>query len=273
MSYRTIKRVLGETSLERKFRFLFGGGLMLLISGSFYLYATLNRRLIDDPNELKSRYQVASILLRYHWKWAESSDDIRPIIERFADDLKPVDLSDYSWQIIKADPTTASGSTRPFDDVDVAALEAMRGGENKYVYIDKPNKKYVYYAGVRATQSCIDCHYHGQEPGMAVGKLLGVTKVAIPLANTQKAVAINNAILLTTAIVTSFLAMLAAYVIVRVRDRQAGAAPEGRQRRNCARHARSAGRHPHRRRVRRTQPRVQPHACGTWSPCRTSCAK
>ncbi len=215
MSYRTIKRLLGETSLERKFRFLLGGGMMLLIFGSFYLYATLNRRLIDDPNELKARYQVPSILQRYHWEWAESSDDIRPIIGRFSDDLKPAELSDYSWQVIKADPTTASGRTRPFDDVDVAALEAMRGGGDKFVHIDKPNKKYVYYAGVRATQSCIDCHWHGREPGMAVGKLLGVVKVSIPLANTQRAIATNNAILLTMAIVTSFLAMLAAYVIVK----------------------------------------------------------
>jgi hypothetical protein len=35
MSYRTFKRLLGETSLERKCRFLFGGGLLLLVSGSF----------------------------------------------------------------------------------------------------------------------------------------------------------------------------------------------------------------------------------------------
>ena len=35
MSYRTLKRLLGETSLERKCRFLFGGGLMLLITGLF----------------------------------------------------------------------------------------------------------------------------------------------------------------------------------------------------------------------------------------------
>ena len=32
MSYRTIKRLLGETSLERKCRFLFGGALLLLIT-------------------------------------------------------------------------------------------------------------------------------------------------------------------------------------------------------------------------------------------------
>src|SRR5437867_3701758 len=101
MSYRTIKRLLGETSLERKCRFLFGGGLMLLISGSFYLYAKLNSGLIDDRNEVRARDQVSAIMLRYHWKWAESSDDFRPMIDHFADDLKPPDLSQYGWLLLK----------------------------------------------------------------------------------------------------------------------------------------------------------------------------
>ena len=39
MSYRAFKRLLGETSLERKCRFLFGGFILLLITASFWLYA------------------------------------------------------------------------------------------------------------------------------------------------------------------------------------------------------------------------------------------
>ena len=39
MSYRAFKRLLGETSLERKCRFLLGGFILLLITGSFWLYA------------------------------------------------------------------------------------------------------------------------------------------------------------------------------------------------------------------------------------------
>ena len=38
MSYRTFKHLLGETSLERKCRFIFGGGIFLLVSISFYGY-------------------------------------------------------------------------------------------------------------------------------------------------------------------------------------------------------------------------------------------
>jgi hypothetical protein len=39
MSYRAFKRLLGETSLERKCRFLLGAGILLLITLSFWVYA------------------------------------------------------------------------------------------------------------------------------------------------------------------------------------------------------------------------------------------
>ncbi len=48
MSYRSIKRVLGETSLERKCRFLFGACLLLLISASFWLYGRRTNTIIDE---------------------------------------------------------------------------------------------------------------------------------------------------------------------------------------------------------------------------------
>jgi two-component system, NarL family, sensor histidine kinase BarA len=44
---------------------------------------------------------------------------------------------------------------------------------------------------------------------------MGVVKVTVPLDRTEPRLAWNNAILLATAIVTAFLAMLAAYAIVR----------------------------------------------------------
>ena len=40
MSYRGFKRLLGENSLERKCRFLLGGFILLLVTGSFWLYAS-----------------------------------------------------------------------------------------------------------------------------------------------------------------------------------------------------------------------------------------
>jgi signal transduction histidine kinase len=51
MSYRGIKRLLGETSLERKCRFLFGAATLLLISGSLGWYAWNTEDLVADVRE------------------------------------------------------------------------------------------------------------------------------------------------------------------------------------------------------------------------------
>ena len=40
MSYRSIRDILGETSLERKVRFLFGLCLFALIAASFWWYGS-----------------------------------------------------------------------------------------------------------------------------------------------------------------------------------------------------------------------------------------
>lgn len=47
MSYRGFKRLLGENSLERKCRFLLGGFILLLVTGSFWLYASQTEYLAD----------------------------------------------------------------------------------------------------------------------------------------------------------------------------------------------------------------------------------
>jgi len=216
MSYRTFKRLLGETSLERKCRFLFGGGLMLLISGSFYFYAWLNLGLIEDQNEIKAKSLVPLAMAELHWKWWGGPEEHPEVIEEFFGEIKPDDVADASYALFTAETSTAV--TRP-DAVGYEALEELRRGESRYVSRDQETGKYHYFAALRAEANCIGCHHHTNDAVTSkphkVGDLLGMVKVTLPLAGTQKAVARNNAILLTTAIVTSFLAMAAAYVIVR----------------------------------------------------------
>ena len=61
MSYRAFKRLLGETSLERKCRFLFGAFILLLISGSFWIYHRQTEHLAYD------QIKAASRLLANQW--------------------------------------------------------------------------------------------------------------------------------------------------------------------------------------------------------------
>ena len=72
MSYRSLKRVLGETSLERKFLLLFGVSLLVLIAGSFWWYGRSTEQLVYDSSTESAKSLVVSILAMHHMSvWAE----------------------------------------------------------------------------------------------------------------------------------------------------------------------------------------------------------
>ena len=70
MSYRTFKHLLGETSLERKCRFMFGGGILALVTLSFYLYGRKTESLVIGQSRQAARMQVKPILEEIHLKAA-----------------------------------------------------------------------------------------------------------------------------------------------------------------------------------------------------------
>ncbi len=218
MSYRTFKRLMGETSLERKCRFLFGGGLLILITVSFYSYGKLTARLVDEQNKITGRMMVMPIILKKHWEWSERQGletDFVLKIEQMSNDLRPVDLEDYKWDLLKA--TTEDPQKSPSDPADFTALDELQRGAREWTRtsVTDGKREFHYYGAVRAGSSCIDCHRteFGQE--VAENDLIGMAKVTLPLAPTDKELTWNNAILLATAIVTTFLAMAASFIIVR----------------------------------------------------------
>lgn len=215
MSYRTFKRLMGETSLERKCRFLFGGGLLILITGSFYFYGQLTARLVDKQNKITGRLLVMPIILKRHWEWFERDPDFKRVIERMSKDLQPVDLEDYKWDLLKS--KTDDPQTSPSDPADYTALHELERGHPEWTRTtDNDGKReFQYYGAVRASKSCLTCHNEDRGQTVAENDLLGMAKVTFPLAPTDKELAWNNAILLATAIGTAFLAMVAAYAIVR----------------------------------------------------------
>lgn len=215
MSYRTFKKLLGETSLERKCRFLFGGGLMLLITGSFYFYARLNSTLVYKQNQTTGRLLVAPILMKTHWERFVERQDAKPLGKELTTALNPDDLRGIRWKFMTADPSEALAESRPADAAGYEALAKIKQGDvDEVIDIDHAEGEYNYYFEILAAESCISCHQK-LSPGLQEAELMGVVKVTVPLARTEAALAWNNAILLATAIVTAFLAMLAAYAIVR----------------------------------------------------------
>ncbi len=71
MSYRSIKRVLGENSLERKCRILFGICMLILIGGSFWGVMRLTEDFVrqDTRKKAKEMMEVEMTEPDYESKW------------------------------------------------------------------------------------------------------------------------------------------------------------------------------------------------------------
>lgn len=216
MSYRAFKKMLGETNLERKCRFLFGGGLLVLITASFSLNTWLNNQVLDDQNVTSARLLVAPIILEKHWKWSEPNKHYIPLIEKMAETVKTEDLGDYSWEVFKSNPSSADSKERPIDSFDAyEALERIQQGESEVFYRDENEGKFQYYKAIYATESCVDCHRLHDGADIEEGELLRIVNIRFPLQKVEQALAWNKAINMASALITAVLAMLAAYAIVR----------------------------------------------------------
>jgi two-component system, NarL family, sensor histidine kinase BarA len=221
MSYRTVKRLLGETSLERKCRYLFGGGLLLLIVGSFYVYAQLTSDLVYEAVHKQAQKLASSIILEKHIEKLEDGQ-MKAVWERMIQDLRPSEgeYKNFSFfKPLKRDTAVSPGEFLPSDPEDYDAVDALLSKTEPEYHrqVEKEHGEYQYFKGVVAQKTCVECHRSKVKADANVkeGELMWVVKVNLPLDSTRKDLAKNNAILLATAIGTAFLAMLAAYAIVR----------------------------------------------------------
>jgi two-component system, NarL family, sensor histidine kinase BarA len=244
MSYRTIKRLLGETSLERKCRFLFGGALLLLITASFYVYAMLNLRIVTDQYRTRAQLLISQDMMAMHLgigrEEAEepTKSEIKQL-ERLSTEFKPADLRETVWKFIRSDwekkprDQRSPSTSNEYDILKVfPAVESPSAHrQDRIVEIEE---SYEYYAPIYASteqfipdptdphgdlaaansKTCYDCH-KGMVADLQPGGLLGVAKISFDRLETSQRIARNNAILIAMAIVTAFLAMLALYAIVR----------------------------------------------------------
>ena len=239
MSYRSIKRVLGETSLERKCRFLFGACLLLLITASFWSYSYLTEKLVEEQNPIKGRLLVDQVMLSLHWREFETDKEFLPLVENLTKTINDQENQQYEWDFITSKTIAAGEKLNDYEQQVVnryvdAALEP-RQDEPPPEFMDRvlPNLsryQYRYYQPIYAdTEHCALCHTGdtalgwpaGSEltggPPLNQGDLMAVAKIGITFPNeeTQEALYRNRAWLVAIAIATVFLAMIAAYVIVR----------------------------------------------------------
>lgn len=213
MSYRTFKKLLGETSLERKCNFLFGGALMLLITGSFYFYAQLNLQIVRTQHRQRAQLLIAQNLQMTHL----GDPEMHPFVKELSGALKPVELREYNWKFIPQN-YEATPTRRPTEKFEYDAFNRLLYRNADFVvHEDTDQGKYHYFEAVVASDLCLKCHREGgADPVVnAAEDVMGVARLTFHLEDTQKDIARNNAVLVAMAIVTACLAMLAAYAIVR----------------------------------------------------------
>ena len=253
MSYRSFKHLLGETSLERKCRFIFGLGILLLVSGSFFWYGQKTESLVRKQTTQTARMLVNPALLNIHYKLL-GNERFNPILDVLSSDLKPLDdLPNHEARVLK--PDASQDSKKPPDEFERQTLArfiqaAQPGGARKsgqssdkaHTFPDgsptwaeritNGKKEFQYIQAVFFKPNCLmACHSengddldnhmsrpasdgkHWIEP--VAGDLAGAVVVNLPMEQTYKAINSNRAILITAAMVTAILAMFSSAMIVR----------------------------------------------------------
>jgi signal transduction histidine kinase len=218
MSYRALKHLLGETSLERKCRFIFGGGILILITASFYWYARQSEKMVFEQNQQSARMMVNPILLYEHWLTLESDPEFKPVIKSLFGETVPGDVKNVKWRFISP-PTIEDERRLPRDEFEYTALEAFARGEASDVTRPLPDgTSYQFIAPLHLTSTCMACH-QVLAPGLKVytnvGDLFRAVSITLPVERTNDMVQRNRVMLIGMAVFTAFVAMVISYVIVR----------------------------------------------------------
>jgi signal transduction histidine kinase len=246
VSYRKFKHLLGETSLERKCRFIFGGGILALVTLSFNWYGQKTESLVIGQKTEAARVLVGPILGIKHLEGSLSSLG-KDLLDELSEDSASFNVqTGYKSRIFapykrpeKDEPPPDEFEAEMFNRFMRAAAKpaparpdgapepprkplTFADNSPTYGWRIKPGKKeYQYAEAVLFKPTCLQCHQtrrDGPDGQYAFTKpydLATVVSVTLPMEQTNKDIHRNRAILISTALVTAILAMIASYVIVR----------------------------------------------------------
>ncbi len=191
---------------------------MLLITGSFYVYARMTLEIVQTHHQQRAQLLLSQNFVMKHWIAIQGVADPEaiPMVEQLAADLKPDDLKEYNWKFIPKN-YEEFGSPPIGTLENVAYNSLLFQGEDHVFYEDDDQQLYHYYERIVAVESCLLCHHDQKQAPLVkeAGEVMGIARLSFPLSETQGDIARNNAILIVMALVTAFLAMLASYAIVR----------------------------------------------------------
>ena len=255
MSYRTFKRVLGETSLERKCRWWFGISLAVLLTLSFTWYGRRSDQIVKDLNHTF----IGPELVRAGWLeihlselaksenenksnfYSDLVESSRDMGRRFEwDAILPSDgfetpppkkyaprsareqrwLAEWAAPLDVADLPSAAGNSKGDQPSSHKFLSGARGYRDDYLEEADGRSSYLYYQPMYADKSCVNCHRNllkgvGRRPHLQAGDLMAVIRVTTNNGPTADEVAKNRAYLWVAAIVVGFVSMFSLWAVVR----------------------------------------------------------
>src|SRR5581483_10411995 len=114
---------LGETSLERKCRFLFGAGTLLLITTIFWWYAQQTEVLAYEQTTTTGRLLTNHILVEAHRKdpfGIEEGEQLRQALKEFTAQNLLDEMPKYRYRLIK--PNARNRENLPEDSSEFRLL-------------------------------------------------------------------------------------------------------------------------------------------------------
>ncbi|MCS7046955.1 MAG: HAMP domain-containing protein, partial [Gemmataceae bacterium] len=217
MSYRAFKRLLGETSLERKCRFLLGAGILVLITLSFGFYSAQTERLAYEQATIACRLLVAPILKSRHANLTEPQklDDLFAGVT--PKESGKEDRQDPQYQILHENKSGLEPYERDlFKEFAKPDCERIEDSN-----VRAADQAILYYAPLRAARGCLVCHGDpdfAKKHNLAVvgeNDLIGLIRIRMSTKAIEEGVHWNRAILMAIALGTAVLIMTGSWIIVR----------------------------------------------------------
>lgn len=236
MANRGLKRVLGETSLERKCLWWFGVALVVLLGLSFYWSGLRLREIVYD-NDLKlGKEWVSSSLLERHLSFLAdylvrpSSEEKRTLSQEDIDFWEQmaqtmgrgsrqsgVDYESFAILPLNEDRKGAPRSQREEDLLrhysKLTPEEAVPRLEDS-----ESGTQFRFYQPIYASSGCVNCHsVMGTLPraGLKTGELIAVMRIEVER-DTNEQIAKYEAIMWAFAVMIGILSMVLLYFIIRM---------------------------------------------------------
>jgi signal transduction histidine kinase len=234
MSYRAFKKLMGETNLERKSRWLLGVIVLVLMFSSFFFYARQTETIAYDQLAHTGRTLVPPIVARAHVRQNRELLEGMEEFQQLSEKTWPDNLKGYRYKLFLTDTTRPDRLAEAEDRLILKAFQddPQRNEETRYL---GGENAFVYFGAIRAGQSCLACHRDPAKmeamaantpearraardlakPDLASGDLMGAVSIRLSTEMIEAGFHQNRALLIAIAFGTTILILAGSYLVIR----------------------------------------------------------